>query len=233
MIKQLIEKGDFYHCYQPIYDLNNWKIIGYEALLRTNHDLETIEIFEQAEQIQLLNRLATSSFTRAAHTYSKSSNHEVYLFINIHPSTLTTKDFIEEITKLSTLSLKIVCEINETEQIENFSEFTNALDQLRRSGVLISLDNIGIGALDIKKLIECKAHFIKIDKFFLEGEHFDEKKYLFLNLLKHYCHIQGIKLIIEGISSPKRLALTKAWGIDYGQGYILGRPQHLNEPVRV
>ena len=233
MINNFIQNELFSHHYQPIVDIQTWKRIGFEGLLRTSH-FDTIEdAFKLAKTEKQLYELDSRSIHKAALTYHSAgfTKKDGYLFLNVFPSTLTNTNFLPLIRKIITentyFSQQIIFEISEMEVINDFSSFKENINQLKSEGVLFAIDDVGKGNSNVKYIIELDPDFIKLDKYFSTNLYKDLKKQEFIKSMIQYTDNHEIKLVLEGIETEKDLAIAKYIGVKFGQGYVLGRPKSL------
>ncbi|WP_407270925.1 EAL domain-containing protein [Radiobacillus sp. PE A8.2] len=233
-IEELIRQQAFYHYYQPIIDFKSWKRIGNEVLLRSKMFAYPEDAFDVAKEENKLFELDTYSIEQAIRSHQRTSYNckRFLLFINVYPSTIQNPDFlpfIEKILSDPSIHHKIVLEINEAEKIDNYSTFKEALETLRAIGILIAMDDLGMGHLELQNIIELKPDFIKLDKYFASGIEGSPEKQRIVELVQSYCSQFNISLILEGIETPVSLATAKSIGIHLGQGFATGRPELLDD----
>jgi EAL domain-containing protein (putative c-di-GMP-specific phosphodiesterase class I) len=223
------------HVYQPIWNLKNSTLFGYEALVRfPDGDFEDRieEAFELAREVDLLYELDTLSITTAIRNYPFPLwSKEVLLFLNIFPSTLLHSDFPLFIRQLLSnfpkIRGKIVFELNETieeESVWAISQLKERVSFLRDSGFYIALDDLGKGASSLQKLIELSPNYIKLDRYFSQDLFDSDEKQQILSLLIEYSK-DKMGLILEGIEEIKDLEQAKILQVPIVQGYLLGKPQ--------
>lgn len=226
------------HAYQPICILDNWDVLGYEALLRfadesRNKNIE--EIFVQARQEGNLYVLDTTSISEAICSFPFHRFNSGLLFVNIFPSTLLNDQFESFINQIliryPQAKGRIVFEINETRYEEHIWEVQDLKEKiffLKEKKFYIALDDIGKGAAALQKIIEFPADFIKIDRYFAKGLSTSMEKQELLFLLVEYSK-QRMTLILEGIESEMDLAIAKSLQVPVAQGYLIGEPKKLGE----
>ncbi|PPA69149.1 EAL domain-containing protein [Jeotgalibacillus proteolyticus] len=233
MLTNFIRNELFSHSFQPIIDIQRWKKIGFEGLLRTSHFNNVEDVFKLAIQEKQLYELDSQSIYKAAVTYHSAgfSSKDCYLFLNVFPSTLTNANFLPFVRKISAeyafLNHQIVFEISESEVIKDFLSFKKQIIQLRSEGFLFAIDDVGKGNSNFKCVIELEPNFIKLDQYFSNSLHKNLKKQDFIKSMIHYTDKHEIKLILEGIETEMDLAMAKYIGITYGQGNIIGSPKSL------
>ncbi|MFD2637671.1 EAL domain-containing protein [Piscibacillus salipiscarius] len=228
-MKEEIREKDIYHLYQPIYDLNKFEVIGYEALLRTTQSDNPEQVFKEAKKEGYLYWLDTVSIQKAIHKFirTKEYRQDHYLFLNVYPSTLINPNFLEFIDEFSNLNLNITLEINESEAVEDIKELVLQSDYLKNRNILLAIDDVGKGSSELVKIIELHPEIIKIDANITQAFNHSKEKTLLIKLLIKYCKELQIRLILEGIEEIDTLFSIRDNGAVYGQGYLLGRPSNL------
>src|SRR5699024_5278047 len=140
----LIRQLDIYHYFQPIKDLLNNKIFGFEALIRSRHFANPGKLFNYAKERGMQFELDVASILKACETFNTyySNHHHLMLFMNIYPSTLIASSFENYLqTLISTATVSphsIVFEINETEKVTNDSLLKKTVACLKQQGFLIA-----------------------------------------------------------------------------------------------
>lgn len=225
-----IEEKQFYHVYQPVFSLNKNEMVGSEFLLRSKMNTPDV-IFEQAKKANRLYELDTSSIYYALLTYS-SMGHSVegLLFFNIFPSSLVNPKFPDFLKKLllefPELCPKIVLEVNETEQADA-KLFIERIQLLKEYGFLVAIDDVGKGWSSLTRIIELDPDFIKLDLYFAQSLANSKKKQEMIQTIAKYCESNNIQIILEGIETEEDLLMAKTLQVQYGQGYLLCKPQEL------
>ncbi|MGM8366733.1 EAL domain-containing protein, partial [Virgibacillus sp. W0181] len=170
-IKKFIKYKKFCHYFQPIYNLDNRKKVGYEALIRSKNFSNPKHIFQVAKENNQLYELDSQSIYKAILAYHSTelSRKNGYLFLNILPSTILKQElpsFLEQIMLENNLqSQQIVLEISESEIIKDFVSFKKQLRELKIQGFLIAIDDVGKGFSDMQTMIELEADYLKLDRY--------------------------------------------------------------------
>jgi EAL domain-containing protein (putative c-di-GMP-specific phosphodiesterase class I) len=229
------------HIYQPMWSIVGWEVFGYEALMRIK-DRSNVEIegvFSKARAEGCLFELDSISVESAISHFPMRMLNQELLFINIFPSTIIDErfeTFIKHlIDKYSLNPRKIVFELNETieeELIWGTSVFKERIAALREGGFKIALDDIGKGAATILKIIEHSPDYIKLDRYFSENLSTSKEKQEMIALLLNYTK-QKMGLILEGIEREVDLAYARMINVPVVQGYLLGRPQKMDDHLGI
>lgn len=232
VIHQLIEKDDFYHCSQSLYNANDWSRIGAEILLRSKLG-ETDLIFKQAKIVNKLFELETKSISKVLQTYNSEENTlKDLLFINIFPTTILHPDFPEFIQNTAELYFNtkqnIVFEIVNTDYVEDIFYLKERIILLKDLGYLIAIDDVGKGWSSLDMIIELEPNFIKLDHFFSRNLSNSKQKQQMIQSLINYAHHSDIKVVLVGIELETDLSIAKLLGVDICQGFLLDKPKPIS-----
>lgn len=231
-IKSLINDEQFYHDFQPIIDIQNGRMIGYEVLFRSKATQNPLKTFEAARKENLLFELDSRSIKKAISSYQNAgySKKEGYIFVNIFPSTILNPafpSFVENILLKFSSTQHIVFEISESEIIYDYKIFQHIIFQLKGLGCLIAIDDVGAGNSSMKSIIELEPDYIKLDMYFSEDLNKNIKKQRAVYTYLNYCNETNTKLILEGIEVESDLLTSKKLGVHFAQGYLLGKPKQI------
>ncbi|MEJ0086920.1 MAG: bifunctional diguanylate cyclase/phosphodiesterase [Pseudomonadota bacterium] len=233
----LIEGRLFVTHFQPILDAAGESVVGHEALVRAPPGSpfgSPLEIFEHAaakgrtvELDLLLIELAIQRF-RASRAPGK-------LFVNIMPATLFAGRRLVDALKavlgaVNMAASDIVLEITEHGTTTEPAAVLAAIDPLRALGCRIAIDDLGAGTSGLKIWSELRPEFVKVDHYFVDRIDTDTVAAEMMRSLLDMAHVMGSRVIAEAVERPRQCELLRNMGVDYLQGYLLGRPQP--EPLR-
>lgn len=233
-IDKIIQEKNFHHACQPLIDLKNRQVYGYEVLLRCEFIKNPELLFQYAIAKNKLFELDTSSIFIALSMYGdyRSIRH-IKLFLNVYPSTLIHPSFHKFLDKLNnnpSLSKKLIFEVNEAEKVSDMDSLKKAVNLIKaKLGYTFALDDVGKGDSSLRAIIELEPDYIKLDKYFSIDLSISKRKQDMIKMILHFCQNNHIKLVLEGIEKSKDLATAKALGVHLGQGYLLGKPSHFSK----
>jgi diguanylate cyclase (GGDEF)-like protein len=233
MIQDLIDNQLTSH-FQPIVNLDQSDIFGYESLCRTviSNPFDNIEdIFRQAKicnkilQLDMRCRENGIALSAARGLVEKGS----LLFLNICPTSLLCPNHTAGTTGVlanqhGMPKHNIVLEITEQEAVSNYKLFRTAVDHYRSKGFRIAIDDFGAGYGGLKMLSVLEPDFVKIDRHFFKNSPKSNINYNLIDSIATACHRIGIDVIAEGIETENDLRICREIGIDLVQGYLLARP---------
>lgn len=225
-----IRKNCFYCLYQPIVALESRKVVGCEVLARFRDDKGELS---PADFIPIIiKRGRTWNFTKkiinqfsldAPHL--KRSGDNLKVSFNFFAQDIDSGIILEILEKnwLKNEHFTFVIEVTEDEKLSNLSS-VEVLNKLRSNGYLIAIDDFGTGYSNLRELKEFPCHILKIDKTFVSEM---EDGAIRSSLIPHIVGISkmiDVAIVAEGIEYGEQQAALIKLGIDYGQGYLFGKP---------
>jgi len=219
----VMAEGSVRPVFQPIVNLRTLDIGGYEALSRFDTDSRDTpeQWFDAADAAGLRPQLELHAMRRAvAHAYQLPAT--AFLSLNASPETLLREDFSQLVGTLHGESL--VVEVTEHAAVEDYEPLQRAIDRLRRHGVRLAIDDAGAGFASLKHIVRLLPEFIKLDLFLVRDIHEDPvKRAVVAGMLGVATQIGG-KVIAEGVETQDELRVLMDLGVEWAQGYHLGRP---------
>lgn len=236
--QQILRHKQITSLFQPILDLREGRIHGYEALSRGPSDsiLHVPEaLFRAAGYLGLTAELDLVC-VEAALTNFAAHDLPGRVFINLSPSTLLTLEAISErltglIRTAGIEPMRVVLELTETAPGFDFATLRHITESLHASGVRIAMDDLGEGFSSLRLWSELKPNYVKIDKHFIDGIHQDPHKLEFVRSIQQIAEGVGARLVAEGVELASQLSIVRDLGIRFAQGYFIGRPGTL--PARL
>ena len=220
--------------FQPIVNLQTPGILGYEALSRgpvgtSQHS--PINLFGAAADAELVFELDRHCRRKAFQT-AKDLPPPYKLFVNLFPSSMYDPDFqgtalIKLLEGLGLSPDRIVLEVSEQYAIENYSLFVEALQNFTQMGFQVAVDDIGAGYSGLEKVAHLNPHYLKFDIQLVRDIDASYIRREMARALKIFADKMDSKIIAEGIGREGERQACVDLGIDYGQGYLLGRPGDL------
>jgi len=228
-LRRIIEQKDVRIFFQPIIFLSDKKILGYEAFCRgpektVFEDATTLFSFATEKNMFLDVELLSLSLAIQKAEFLTPSQ---YLFLNVDPLFLGTKEFKDLVfLKNSKILPKQLCfEITERSFIKNFADLASILNYFHTQGIKIAIDDVGEGYSSLKAIVELQPTFIKIDMGMVRNVDHDSTKRLIVQLIVEIAKKLNIFTIAEGIETEEEINTLASLGVDYGQGYLIGKPQ--------
>ncbi len=234
-LRRAIMHDAFEPHFQPILRLHDNAHIGYEALVRWNHEhrglLMPSEFIGVGEDSTLIEQV---DWLMYAHVVASMSEYpERYVSINVSPRHFLSDNFADRLLRMLDESDqdpgRLRIEITEVALIEDASRALRVLRDLRNHGIAALLDDFGTGFSALSYLHRFPIQGLKIDRSFvagLEGDSSTESLAVVRAILAMAITL-GIDTIAEGIETERQREILIDQGCQYGQGYLLGVPQPL------
>jgi EAL domain-containing protein (putative c-di-GMP-specific phosphodiesterase class I) len=223
-----------YSVYEPIVDVHTRTVFGYEALARGPHgtDLHSpMKLFTLAGEQDFIFQL-DSLCRRSGLDGAKDLPGGAKLFLNVRPSTIHDPNFRAEALErtLANCELQpsdVVFEVSEQESIQNFEMFREVRDYYGNLGFQIALDDVGAGYASLEAVMELEPAFIKVDRAFCAKIDEDPGRQQLLAALQSLAERIGARIIGEGLDTLEELETLGKIGIEFGQGWLFGKPHPL------
>ncbi len=228
--KNLIEEEKILPYYQPILDIKTQKIGKYEVLARADLDGKIIPPFrflDAAEKLGILSSITRMIIQKSFQFFQRNS----YEFsINIAQRDLAEgylpAFFAQKLELYDIEASRVTLEIleNITVSVDN-KHIQNELDRLKEMGFSIAVDDFGVENSNFGRLIDINLDIIKIDGFFIKNIVKSEKDKLIVKSIASLAKTLNIKVVAEYVESKEILEIIEELGIDYAQGYYIGKPE--------
>ncbi|MGI8712857.1 MAG: putative bifunctional diguanylate cyclase/phosphodiesterase [Solirubrobacteraceae bacterium] len=222
--------------YQPQLDLRSGEIAKVEALVRWRHSalgmIPPLSFLPLAEEAGMMPKLTCWVLTTALRQCSRwrAAGKELRVSVNVSTTDLVDPEFPGIVSGLladqDVPARALMIEITETSVIEKFDRVKDVVDQLRRLGVEVSIDDFGAGFTSLAYLSSLAVAELKLDRSFITplagaGRSRDAE---LVRATIELGHALGLEVIAEGIEDAGTLQLVSELGCDLAQGYAIGRP---------
>jgi diguanylate cyclase (GGDEF)-like protein/PAS domain S-box-containing protein len=244
-LREAIDGGDLAAHYQGVIDLRNGEIVGAESLVRWHHVehglLRPSAFIDIAEASGLVTPLTEYMASCAIADLSRwhRAGHQLSMTLNISPRCLYDPDLISAIlTMLDEAELppsSLQFEVAERALLDDPVVAEEALSFLNKHGCSVSIDDFGTGHSSLSLLRRLPIDELKIDRSFISDlDHGDDT---LVRALIDLGHALGVRVVAEGVETPRTLEQLANLGCDRAQGYLFGRPvpaeaflQTVNDP---
>jgi len=233
-LHEIVEHKLLYPLFQPIIDMRNGCIHGYEGLIRGPSDgplHAPLTLFRLARahgmtvKVEHLCRRVVLEQFAALRLPGK-------LFLNVSPECLLQPqarrgETLEYIRRLGLDPQRVIIELTESQPTYDYDLLREAVEHYRSMGFRIAIDDLGEGFSSLRLWSELRPEYVKIDMHFVQGINQDPVKRQFVHSIQEIAQKSATVVIAEGIETQAELLLIRELGIDYGQGYHIARP-HAN-----
>ena len=220
-IHEIVDSGSVGIVFQPIADIHKRRILAYEALARISNPLfdTTPELFEaavQAGRVAELGRLHRAQAIRFCPHYP--------LFLNIDPHEFDFGWLVRPDDPMFRHRHPITVEITESVPIKYFTQCHSVLAEIRQKGMSLAIDDLGAGFSNLKYIADLEPEIVKIDRELIVGCAPGNRPFKLLCSIVSLCGEMNAKTVAEGIETIAEFEAAVEAGVDYAQGYLLGRP---------
>ena len=243
-LRKIISHQEIRTVFQPIVNISNFEIVGYEALTRgpqtTKYEAPMV-LFSLADNYGVSTELEWVCIVKAIVNFNLNLNflkkgpqegvseNEPLLFLNTDPKTfldekVVVAKFKELVNKYYINPRNIVIEITERSAIEDFSKFKDTISELKLMGFNFAIDDAGAGYSSLQSIAELRPKFLKFDMVLVRGIDHDFIKQELLKTLLDFANKTGSIVVAEGIETEGEYKTVKALGAHLGQGYYFAKP---------
>lgn len=228
-VRRAIAGEDLSLVYQPIFRLPSREAVGFEALARfAGEPVRPPDVwFREAAEVGLGLELEIVATRMALEDLSRLPA-DAYLSLNLSHRAATSPRLLDELEGAPLR--RVVVEITEHEQVEDYDELAAALEGLRGRGARIAIDDAGAGFASLRHTLRLDPDAIKLDISLTRGIDGDRGKRALARALISFAEEMRIEIVAEGIETEAELETLLALGARYGQGFFLARPAPLAGP---
>ncbi len=240
-IQSALEKREFIFYVQPQCNMLTGKIIGLESLVRWRHPLrglispvEFIPLLEQNGFITYLDIYIWEMVCRQLNSWSKAGKRLIPISINMSRMDIYAIDVVEKfkelVSKYEIDPRYLEIEITESAYAEDDDKMQRVLEDLRRAGFPVFMDDFGSGYSSLNMLKDVNVDVIKIDTKFLDmNENSQSRGMGILETIVRMARVMQMKIIAEGVETKDQVDFLRNIGCIYGQGYYYYKPLPVKE----
>lgn len=218
---------------QPILDLVEARIAGYEALIRWNHpvmgSIAPDRFIQLAEETSLISTVGEFVLREGCHALRalRERDRRVFVTVNVSARQLEAEDFVAKVARVLEDSAidrdGIKIEITESQRLD-YGRVAEAMERLRAMGISLVLDDFGTGFSNLSHLHRLHFDAIKLDRSFVREMCGNPRALAVVEAVIGIARALGAETVAEGIESEGELERLRALGVRFAQGYFVGRP---------
>jgi diguanylate cyclase len=240
-ITRALAREEFELHYQPICNLADGSIAGFEALIRWHHPTDGVippmDFLWLAEQTGLIRELGLWTLERACRDWpilrQYSGYKSPFVSVNLSPSQLICESLVDDVKAIiarhNMPATELKLELTETVMVEHPEIALQILNSLAELGSSLALDDYGTGHSGLAHLQRYPVGTLKIDRTFvaplLESTLSSEIVHSSIEL----AHLLGMDVVAEGIETKEVGEKLLEMKCDFGQGWLFGRPVALQD----
>ena len=235
-LRLALEHGEFDLLYQPIVHIADGELVGCEALLRWNHPIEGVmlpnEFMPLAEQTALaipIGRFVLRTACRQIARWKRVIPPENMFPVNVNVSAgeLLDPEFENTLNaavrEFGIAPCDLMLEITESVVLDAGTRPNALVERLRSNGFNICIDDFGTGYSSLRYLQQFKVDAIKIDRSFVSGPDGDIASEPIVRTLMTLAEAFDVKVVAEGIETPRQRDALRNAGCRFGQGFYYSR----------
>jgi diguanylate cyclase (GGDEF)-like protein len=212
---------------QPIFDLRSHRVAREELLVRMLDDNDEVippsSFLPIAERMGLIAEIDRLVLSKAVELAGRSRP----ISVNVSGATLSDPGLIADVSQAIADGLNpgwLDFEITETAAISNMADARSFAQTVTGMGCGLGLDDFGTGFSSFSYLKELPIQHLKIDIEFIRDLRTSPVDQRLVQALVQFAKAMGQETVAEGVEDAETLALVRAFGIDYAQGFHIGEP---------
>jgi len=227
-LKQALKDNRITAYFQPIYNQKTKKVEKCEALVRmVDIDGSIISPYfflDVAIKSKLYHKITMIMIDKVIYAACKHDlNFSINFTINDILNQEVTEYFITQISKYN-IGGKIILELVESENIENYNIINMFIDKIKSLGCGISIDDFGTGYSNFEYLLRLNADYVKIDGSLIKNIDKDKNMQLVTQNIVNFAKIAKMKTVAEFVFDENVMRIMQDFDVDYLQGYYISEP---------
>ena len=240
-IQNALERKEFVFYVQPQCNMISGKIIGLEALVRWQHPIrgvippgEFIPLLERNGFITYLDLYVWELVCQKLSGWISMGKHPVPISVNVSRIDIYAIDVVgkfKELIRRYEIDPKFLeIEITESAYAEDYELIRKVVEDLRRAGFQVFMDDFGSGYSSLNMLKDVNVDVIKIDTKFLDMTESSKTRGMgILETIVRMARVMQLRIIAEGVEKREQAEFLKNIGCIYGQGYYFHHPLTTDE----
>lgn len=227
-LKKAIEENRIILYFQPIVSLANPALIKHEVLVRMISESGEIispqHFLDVAKKVHIYDRI-TEIVLNASIDFFK---HQPGSFsINISGEDIFNhriRDQILQKVRESGIAEKMIFELTETEEIQQYAEVDRFIKEVKSYGARVAIDDFGSGYSNFQRIMNLNVDFLKIDGSLIKGITTEKSSRALVETIVAFAKKAEIYTVAEYVDSEEILEESRSLGIDFVQGFFISRP---------
>ncbi len=242
-LRTAIQRNELSLVFQPKIDLATRRIFGAEALLRWNHPklgmISPSRFVPVAEEAGLVGQIGEWVLHTACRQIREwqDAGYSLQVAVNVSARQFQEYDLAELVMDImrdtGALAKNLEIELTESAVMSDAESSIVTLERLSALGVQIAIDDFGTGYSSLSYLKRLPLDLLKIDQSFVRDISSDPDDAAIVRAIITLARSLGIKVIAEGVENEAQLAFLNAYGCQYAQGYLFGRPLTSDQLVKL
>lgn len=227
--KTTVSNRDMQLRFQPIVDLKRREPHHYEVLVRFDGDKSPYELIKFAESMHIVHEMDLAICQSAIdYLETQKSQKGLRLAVNLSAQSLENEIFascLQEMLKRHPgLSRRLIFEITESTELQDLEAANKIIQSLRDMGHEMCLDDFGAGFASFQYLHGLHVDYVKLDGKYIRPVLDSPRDRVMLKAMVGLCEDLGIRTVAEMIETETQAGLLGEIGVDFGQGWLFGKP---------
>jgi diguanylate cyclase (GGDEF)-like protein len=238
-LRRAVEQREIVVLYQPIWDVEEWRVAGVEALVRWDHPRlgrlapgQFVPLAEDSGEIRVIGQYVLEEALRFVGTLARAGS-PLTVSVNVAVSQLDDELVTRIAEQLEDAQLppdSLCIELTESALCDALGSRADALTVLRAMGVHTAVDDFGTGYSSLSYFQHFPFDTLKIDRSFIEPLGVDDGRAAALvDAITSMARALDLRVVGEGIETAEQLAAARALGVRYVQGFLLSKPLEAGE----
>jgi diguanylate cyclase len=242
-LHRALAQGDLQVYYQPQVQIATGKVVGFEALLRWQHETlgwispaEFIPVAEQSGIIVQIGQWVMHTAAEQAAQWLAQGHDDFRMAVNLSVRQFAGKDLpqlVQEVLRDTGLPPHMLeLEVTESMALQSVASTLGTLNACKALGVKLAMDDFGTGYSSLAYLKHYPLDALKIDQAFVRNITQDVGDAAITRAIVAMAHSFGMTVIAEGVETVAQLEFLKSLGCEDFQGYLFSRPVPAEQAVR-
>jgi diguanylate cyclase len=242
-LRLALRAAQLFVVYQPQVSLKTGRVVGLEALVRWRHPTRGIvapdAFIPVAEEcglvVEIGRQVLRESCRQLAEWRRVAPGRRLALAVNVSPREVEAPGFVEELARILTETAvdptSLCLEITERAVTGATADTVRVLDQVRKLGVYVAIDDFGTQHSSLTRLRDLPAEVLKIDRDFIDGLGAEPGDTAIVSSIMSLAFAMGKHPIAEGVERREQAAALLRMGCTVAQGYLFSQPVAAGEVV--
>lgn len=225
--------------FQPIVELESGRVLEYECLFRPHLPTvgasigavvqAAIDTNRAAELDEFVLQAVLARLEAVVDEPAGRDGRALRFAVNVTPAALQDERFdarrlAERVRAAGLEPRQLTFEVTEQQAVPDVVPLRRQVRALRRTGFGFAVDDAGAGYASFALIAALRPSQIKVDRQIVHRVAVDDAKQALIEAFVSFARRIGARLVAEGIETRRDLAVVRRLGVEYGQGYLLGRP---------
>jgi diguanylate cyclase (GGDEF)-like protein/PAS domain S-box-containing protein len=236
-LQRALDNNEFELHYQPMIELANGDICGFEALIRWNHPtrglVAPLDFIPLAEETGLIVSIGHWVLKEACHfaaelTSDFPDDPARHMAVNLSARQLQHPEVVDQVREvLADTGLpagNLILEITESAMMTDMAMAIERLNEFKELGVQLAIDDFGTGYSSLNYVREFPVDMLKIDKSFVDGLAHEGSSSSLVATVLELARVLGLRAVAEGVEESDQLGHLRDMQCELGQGFLFAKP---------